>query len=387
MGRKRRGSLKNLGENSWEIRIQRKNYKEFTETVAGTEADARAHLEQCLIRIAEIERAPEKFITLNVLLDKWLLYRKPEIEEKTYLGYESSLRRYIRPILGEKLIIEIKRAAVADLYSDLRARRELSPLTIRKAHVALNASLNYAVNILEYLPKNPLDGLKSPRGSARKKPIPTLDEIRLILDQCRTVESARFTCEQPLVLFALTTGSRPEEYLALRWSEVDLTRGTARIELALVELPGGFKFVKPKTESSRRTLYLSPELCERLKKYRIRLLEHRLETKRRWSETDYDLVFPSLAGTPMTNSNLCGMFKRILKAANLDQDKFSPYSLRHACATYTLEAGANLKDISDMLGHSSIRVTADVYTHQTENRKREVAEIAANATMHRRKTA
>ncbi|MDI1240940.1 MAG: site-specific integrase [bacterium] len=164
-----------------------------------------------------------------------------------------------------------------------------------------------------------------------------------------------------LIMFDLETGLRPEEFLALTWANV--TDRTIKVRKALVRFPKGeYQFTDPKNDSSRRTIPISATLQEQLKRHRHEQLKLRMETGPYW--TDLDLVFPTEIGTPFTLSNLNRKFKALLEKADIPAMR--PYDMRHTSATWLLEAGENIKVVSERLGHSGIAVTADTYLHVSE---------------------
>ena len=160
--------------------------------------------------------------------------------------------------------------------------------------------------------------------------------------------------------FALLTGMRPEEYLALQWSDVDFKRGRAQVRRALVRHKRDWSFEEPKTARSRRTVYLPAPLLERLAHHKRSQAEERLKIGPTWQA--FDLIFCGEQGTPLTIPNLTyRYFRPILKKAELPHIRL--YDLRHTCATLLLIAEENPKVVSERLGHSTIVLTLDTYSH------------------------
>jgi integrase len=157
---------------------------------------------------------------------------------------------------------------------------------------------------------------------------------------------------------------RPEEYLGLRWSDIDLKSGIVTVQQVLIwhRKGGGWSMDEPKTKGSRRNIPLPNSFIEKLKKHRKKQLECRLSIGSIYQ--NYDLVFASELGTPLNERNLAQRhFNKILKDAGLDNLEFVPYSLRHTCATLLLLKGVNIKVVSERLGHSSVKITLDTYSH------------------------
>ena len=149
---------------------------------------------------------------------------------------------------------------------------------------------------------------------------------------------------------------RPGEMLALRWSDVDLEAGTVQVNRALSD----GAFTPPKTARSRRRITLSPATVATLRSHRKRQLEERLAKAGLWQE--HDLVFPSSVGTPKSQRNLNCEFKATAKRAELS-DHFKLYDLRHTCATLLLSRNIHPKYVQELLGHASIALTLDTYSH------------------------
>jgi integrase len=169
-----------------------------------------------------------------------------------------------------------------------------------------------------------------------------------------------------ILAFALITGMRPEEYLGLKWSDLDLNKKTATIQRALLwRKGGGWYFDETKRNRSRRTIPFSDSFAENLKHHKRQQLEQRLKLGSAYQNND--LVFPTSLGTPLNLRNLFHRgFKKILEKAGLPQD-FRLYDLRHSCATLLLSANENPKIVSERLGHASIVLTLDVYSHVLPN--------------------
>jgi len=155
---------------------------------------------------------------------------------------------------------------------------------------------------------------------------------------------------------------RPEEYLALKWSDVELGRGVAIVRRALVwRKGGGWYFDEPKTSRSRRTVPLPVSLVKSLAAHKRKQSEARLKVGSLYQNND--LIFATGEGSPHNSRNLTNRhFRPILKRAGLSLD-FRLYDLRHSCATLLLSVGENPKVVSERLGHASIVLTLDTYSH------------------------
>lgn len=156
---------------------------------------------------------------------------------------------------------------------------------------------------------------------------------------------------------------RPEEYLALKWSDIDPSKGTATVQRTLLfRKGGGWYYGEPKTSRSRRTVPLPASLIRLLTNHKRRQqMEARLRLGGMYQHNE--LVFAACEGTPLMTGNLTRRhFKPILNAAALPAS-FRLYDLRHSCATLLLTAGENPKVVAERLGHASIVLTLDTYSH------------------------
>jgi integrase len=194
-----------------------------------------------------------------------------------------------------------------------------------------------------------------------------VDEVeRRVLDESEASAFLKACGEKPLGLifeFALLSGMRPEEYLALQWRDLNFDKNTAQVRRALVRHKKTWRFQEPKTKGSKRTVTIPASLCKKLVAHKRMQSELRLKIGSDWKAND--LVFCSEFGTPLSIPNLTyRYFRPILTKASLPQIRL--YDLRHSHATLLLAADEHLKVVSERLGHSTIRLTADTYSHVLE---------------------
>ena len=160
----------------------------------------------------------------------------------------------------------------------------------------------------------------------------------------------------------MTAGPRPSEYLALKWTDLNIKAGTIVVARSLEWLQGGgCQFAETKRSRSRRTIKLQAHVLGALKKHKSAQEGVRVEAKDRW--TDNGLIFTTRTGGPLDERNVAQQdFIRVLNAAKLPT-AFRLYDLRHTAATLALTAGVQPKVVSEMLGHASAAFTLDVYSH------------------------
>ena len=192
----------------------------------------------------------------------------------------------------------------------------------------------------------------------------------------RFLEAARGDRFEALYVLAITAGLRQGELLALRWRDVDLAGRTVRVTGSLQNLPGdGLTIVEPKTAGSRRNVSMGATATEALRRHRAGQAEERLSLGDAWD--DHDLVFPNATGKPMNPSNLLiRSYRILLERAGVPRIRF--HDLRHTAATLMLGRGVHPKIVSEMLGHSTVTITLDLYSHVTPAIAREAAGVVAD---------
>ncbi len=188
----------------------------------------------------------------------------------------------------------------------------------------------------------------------------------------KLLEEARGHAMEALFSLALATGARRGELMALKWGDVDFSTNTLQIRRTLSRIPSklsaeegkGFEESEPKTKQSRRSVVIAPFAVEALKQHRVRQLEAKLKAGPAWQEHDY--VFCTSVGTHIHPSkDILDPLKKLLEKADLPNIRF--HDLRHSSATLLLSAGIHPKVVQEILGHSQISMTMDIYSHVLPN--------------------
>jgi len=353
------GQIISRGKNVWLVRIYlgrdetgKRIY--LNKTIHGPRKAAQAWLNQRLTeRDAGIAVKPAQQ-TLNEHLDRWLETAvKPKVRPKTWMGYRSLLHNHIRPALGARPLAKIKPLEVQQAFQDM-IDRGLSARTIEYTRMVLRQAFKQAIQ-WRLLTFNPCDGVQIPRRQRREMQALSPEQAR------RFLVVARGTRYGMLFELAITTGLRPSEYLALKWEDIDFERGTLSVVHSLDAMPGGgYRLEETKTRNSRRVVKLLPGVLRALLEHRQAQQRLREEAGERWNEQGF--VFTNAEGGPLDGHNLSSRhLRRILKEAGLPQIRL--YDLRHTAATLALSAEVPVKVVSEMLGHSSVALTLDVYSH------------------------
>ena len=369
-------SITNRGKNRWFVRVflgrSRGEPKFHNKLVRGDKKAAQTYATK--IEAARDAGTLEELLNpkqsevlmLDAYLDRWLEEAvRPSVRETTHDGYSDLLRRYVRPALGPRPLAEITPPDVQALYNSMR-ERGLSTRMIQYTHAVLRSALKQAVG-WQLISLNPADYTKRPKSEADE--LETAEESKVrVLDAAQAETFIRTAKSDPMgaaLVFALATGARPEEYLALRWSDVDFYRGEVRIQRVVQwhrkAAGGGYYFLPPKTKKSRRTLRVSESVLKVLQAHRRAQMLWRLKAGTRYEQ--FDLVFASSAGTPFQRRNLHRRHMvPVLEAAGLDKTLFL-YCQRHAFATLALANGLDPKEVSMIMGHSSVAFTQDKYQY------------------------
>jgi len=362
-------SIKKTGPNKYQIRISKgtgKSRYSRSYTVRGRLKDAREFANE-KERLLDLGIA-DSDISFNEYFEKWLKSISKSVSPRTHYGYESYIKRYALASLAPYKLSEIKTHHIQSIYDSM----PLSSGTIHTLKAALNVCFNNAVR-KEYLYKNPCKNCDLPVKETKAKKILPEEDIPAFIKACQESENGL------IFEFALETGMRPEEYLGLKWSNLDLKRNTVSVTqvVSFYQKGGGFYFTKPKTAKSRRMIPLSQTLCDRLKAHRIRQTHQIKKTRERLNYAGYHLVFANQIGTPYSITNLTRRFFRpILKMAGIE--KVTLYSLRHTCATMLLITGEHPKVVADRLGHSSVQLTLDTYSHVSPHMQERATEKLDN---------
>ena len=168
----------------------------------------------------------------------------------------------------------------------------------------------------------------------------------------------------------MSLGLRQGEIFGLRWNDIDLERGMLTVRYAIQRIDGEPRFVEPKTARSRRTINLPAVAVSALYRHLGRQADERAVAGERWQ--DWGVVFPSTIGTPMEACNLTHRFHKITATAKLPKIRF--HDLRHTAATLLLAQGVHPRLVMETLGHSSISLTMNTYSHVLPAMRADVAD-------------
>jgi integrase len=245
----------------------------------------------------------------------------------------------------------------------------LAPATVHKLHVVLHKALKAAVAD-GLVPRNAAAGLKLPKIT--REEIDPLDQE----EARRLLEAAHGERLEALYVLALTTGMRQGELLALTWDDVDFERGVLRVRRTLTRSGKALVPGEPKTKNSRRTIRLTAGALRVLRDHLSRQLGEMEHMGSLYQPGG--LVFATERGTIINPSNLRNRsFKPLLRRAGVPPIRF--HDLRHTCATLLLSKDVNPKIVSEMLGHASVSITLDIYSHLLPDMQEKAAKALEDA--------
>src|ERR687890_238300 len=350
-----KGTITRRKDGRWEARhyVPTVNGTKRKTIYGKTQAEVRDKLTKALSdRIDGIVYDDEN-VTVGEYLDSWLqgsVYGS--VRQSTYDRDTNLVNNHIKPILGGLKLKKLNSAQIQSFYRD-RLDAGLSGSTVHKMHDILRRGLAQAVK-WHLVPRNVAEAATPPRPAPKEMQALSVDEAR------RLLEAAGEDRLEALYVLAIHTGMRQGELLALRWQDVDLENAVASVRRTLTRSGGKEVFGKPKTKKSRRCIRLTPQAVEALRVHLKRQLQDIEILGDRYQ--DQGLVFTTNTGAPINPSNLRQRsFASLLKRAGLPHMRF--HDLRHTCATLLLSRGVHPKFVQELLGHATIAITPDTYSH------------------------
>jgi len=308
------------------------------------------------------EHGKDRSPRFDVFLDDWLEAIVHSVRPRTWARYSEYVRLHVAPMLGSRSLNDLTPRDIQGLYSR-KMSEGLSARSVLHLHRVMRRALAHAVR-WRVIEANPADLVEPPRPEPQEMRALSSNEAR------RVLEAAAGDRLEALYVLAITTGMRQGELLALRWRDVDLNGRSVRVTSSLQYIPGeGLRLSSPKTARSRRNVLISELAAAALLGHR-----ERQDAERRDSTIweDNDLVFPNSRGRPMYATNLIERsFTHLLEKARVPRVRF--HDLRHTAATLLLGQGVHPKVVSEMLGHTNISITLDLYSHATPTMQREAA--------------
>ena len=368
------GMVRKRDDGRWEGRIV-VGHKEngdpiFRYVYGATQKELLDKLHRRIDEFQDVELTEDSRLTVAQWLERWLSeYMPGTIREGTLKGYRMYARNYVNPYIGDKIVSQVTSFDFQKLYAKLRKQGRLHPhpehgnaladATICRIHSMLHLAMKTAAQ--EHLiPKNPVDGVTSPKPNYRPKQILNEEQMDTFLAAVDKDEIWR-----DLFYVELTTGLRRGELCGLKWQDFDEDAGTLRIERSVGVKGGGELTVDlPKTPNSIRTIILPPSTTERLRE------------RKKTALTEWIFHDPLHPENPVKPNSAYNRMKTILKNEGLPSIRF--HALRHTFSTHALASGVDAKTLSGILGHTNASFTLDTYTHVTGDMQKQAAGIVGS---------
>lgn len=320
--------------------------------------------------------------TFGEWLDKWLEeYKKGQLKPTTYESYKAIVDIHIKPALGGIPLTKLQPHMLQAFYNEklengrADGKGGLSTRMVRYCHTIIHQALKQAVKE-GLLPRNPAEATSPP--AVKNKQMRPLTEEELL----KFLEVARDDRLYAAFVVAATTGLRRGELLGLCWDCVDLEQGIIVVKRQLLVLKNSLILEETtKTKSGQRTVVLTDDAIRELKAHRKRQAQEKLLLGEAYQ--GHNLVFCKPDGTPLDPREFTKHFQRLLKKAGLPQVRL--HDLRHTHATLLLKRGIPAKIVQERLGHSSITITLDLYSHVTPEMQRLAAE-SLNSLLNKEKS-
>lgn len=322
----------------------------------------------------------EKNMLFNSLISDWMNLYETTVKISTVRVRQHEAKRLLDYFNG-KQVKNITRKAYQDALLDLN-KRGFAHNTIAGIHSTARMLFTKAIE-LEIIKNDPTEYAKLPR------PQKTIEEIEAEASRVKYLEKHELSTflkaaneqglENDYVMFLTLaySGLRVGELVALKWKDLDFEEHTLSVTKTYynpINRATEYQLLTPKTNTSRRTIELSPIVFDELTKHKVKQIE--LKMKYRTTYYDEDFVFAKIGkdkGYPEFIKTVCNRMRRLLKLTGLNE-QLSPHSLRHTHTSLLAEAGVGIHEIMERLGHQDDEITKKVYLHVTKTMKKDAAQ-------------
>ena len=370
------GSIRKRRDGRWEAQYSVKRQsdgKTVRRSIYGkSRQEVQEKLQEVLVSIHQDEYIEPSRITVGQWLYQWLrTYCLSLKKNSTCTGYEDEIKLHIVPYLGSIRLQDLKPQQV-QLAVNALVQQGKAPATVRKAHAILHAALGRAV-IDQMIKHNPSEYTVLPKMERH--------DIRYLTQTERFIQHLPDCSVGRALYFILGTGIRAGELSGLRWSDVQDDRFTVRQTVRRnrdftegTPTRTHLEFGTPKSNAGHRAIPLTTKMQELIQEHRRLQAVTRLAAGEEWN--DNDLVFCTELGTPYELRNLNRVLHRTLVKAGLHT--MGAHSLRHSFATRAVEAGMDIRTLSEILGHTQVSLTMQLYVHSNmETKKKEMEKMDA----------
>lgn len=330
-------------------------------------------------------------MTLNEYFDYWFeTFARSGRKATTCTNYKSYFNTYIRKTIGKKVLTKVTKRDCQKIINQM-AEDGKKHSTMLNLKSCLNKVFESAVDE-DIIVKNPAKNLQVPKTESKKREPMEYSQIERFMQYVK--DSQRYSWAYPEFVVLFNTGMRIGELAALTWDSIDFENNTICVNKTVNRYRKqdfGFTvaIASPKSETSTRTIPMNDEVRRILLKLKLKnirpveaipFVDDYGHIRRKIS----NLVFVNSIGRVWTEPNFLYMIERIVNRYNKEAAQeqrepiinFCPHMARHTYTTLAYSAGADMKIVSEMLGHASTSVTLDTYTHLTEDKRRQQEEIA-----------
>ena len=340
----------------------------------GNKRKAEAFLRE---KIAEYERM-EGIVQTDILfadyVRHWLTHIARKVDEVTMQGYQTLADSHILPYFDQKKIpLRSLDHTMIQRYMDekhecgrLDGKGGLSPRSLRLHKNIISQTLDLAIQT-KLIPANPCQFVELPQNVRYESTFYTAAQLQDLFTALQGDELL------PLVKITALYGLRRSELLGLQWDSIDFERKTMTIRHTVSKVTEVVAKDKTKNASSRRSFPLTPEAEAILRRAKEQEQQNRAAFGREYQENSYVFKWPD--GHPYSPDYISHRFNRLLKKHDLPHIRF--HELRHSCASMLIDLGFTLKDVQEWLGHSDIKMTANIYAHLDTARKTNMADSIA----------
>ena len=367
--------IKPRGKNTWTFLVElprnaEGKRRQKRHTFHGTKREAENERARIVHEVTSGAYVDVKKMTVGEYLDWWLeSCVKPKVAPRTAEGYKMIVEQHLKPALGSIRLARLSPVHVQEYES--KALREgrvgtktaLSQQTVLHHHRVLHTALRHAVRTGLAI-RNPLDAVDAPKPQRKAMKTLNIEQVGALL---AAAEGTRLLA--PLQL-GIATGMRRGELLGLHWSDVDLEAGQLAVRWSLQTLKGEPEPTLKAPKSGRsRTITLPKWAVEGLTRHKKNQAAEKLLHGKDYQS--HDLVFCEEDGRPWKPNAFTGVWDRFKRQHGID---IRFHDLRHSCATLLLSQGVHPKVVQEMMGHSTIAITMDLYSHVSPNLQEEAAE-------------
>lgn len=358
-----KGSIRQRGKDSWEIRIYvgpgpdgRPKYRHHT--IHGGIRDAENEAARLVTEFHNGDSVDPSRATVAEYLEGWIEDVRPRVSGKTWERYAELVRSHIIPAVGRHRLQKLRPTDIQSFYTEAgkTGRKDgkggLSPQTVVHIHRLLGKALRDAVR-KDLLQRSPVERVDPPRVERQEMKVLNPEQIN------KLVKAAEGTVFHIPVVLAVYTGMRRGEILGLKWSDISLQGRMLSVRRTLEQTESGLRLKEPKSAKSRRLVVLSSRLVEILQKHQKE--QQKLKDLIGRDYNDADLVCAREGGSFIEPDYISDNFRSVVKRAGLPYIRF--HDLRHTHATLLLGQGIHPKIVSERLGHSTISITLDTYSH------------------------